>query len=281
MENKVFTTVLILVVAVLVGLSIVSRQEKSPLIHQLGQVQTEILATLKNIDAKMDHEKIGDGGGNTGLLVARMNTLEGRLAALEAKVKAGGAAPTPAPQMPPQPDPNTVYNIPVGDSHLIGPKNAKVTITEFIDFQCPFCARFHPPIEQVLKDYPKNVNLLLKNFPLSFHPHARPAAKAALAAAEQGKYHEMASLILDNNTHLGAETYKSLAKQIGLNVTKFENDLKNNDAKYEKIIQTDMQLGAKVNVRGTPTFYINGKMTNARDVSSWKAEIDKILKGSK
>jgi len=126
----------------------------------------------------------------------------------------------------------------------------------------------------------KMCSILLRIFPLSFHPNAKPASKAALAAGEQGKYREMVKGLLDNGRSLNPETFKKLAKDIGLNVSKFEADLKNNDAKYEKIIQNDIQLAGQVGVRGTPTFFINGKLTNARDFATFKAEIDKILNGS-
>ena len=122
------------------------------------------------------------------------------------------------------------------------------------------------------------MNYVLKNFPLSFHPHARQAAKAALAAGEQGKYYEMTDLLMENFRDLGESKYVELAGQLGLDVEKFKQDLVNNDEKYEAVIQADMELAQKVAVRGTPTFYVNGKKTRARDFNSFKREIDEILK---
>jgi len=130
-----------------------------------------------------------------------------------------------------------------------------------------------------VKAYPNDVKLVIKNFPLPFHPNARPAAKAALAAGEQGKYFEMADALIANQQTLSEAKYLELAKQLGLNVKQFEKDLKEKDAKFEAVIAADMQLVDEVDVRGTPTFFINGKKTMARDVESFKAEIEKAKGG--
>jgi protein-disulfide isomerase len=129
-----------------------------------------------------------------------------------------------------------------------------------------------------LKAYPNDVKYVIKNFPLPFHPHAKPAAKAALAAGEQGKYFEMADALMSNQQSLGDAKYKELAQQIGLNLKQFEKDLKEKDAKFEAIIADDMQMVDAVDVRGTPTFFMNGKKTMARDAAGFKREIDLILK---
>ena len=121
----------------------------------------------------------------------------------------------------------------------------------------------------------------MKNFPLNFHPQARPAAKAAFAALEQGKYYEMADMILENARELNDAKYKEFAEKLGLDVAQFEKDLKEKDAAYEAMIQKDMELGDKVDVRGTPTFYLNNKKTMARSVETFKKEIDEILNNKK
>ena len=83
--------------------------------------------------------------------------------------------------------------------------------------------------------------------------------------------------LIDNAKNLSEAKYNEIAKNIGLNVAKFKKDYKEKDALWEKYIQADMALAGKVNVRGTPTFYINGRKTRARDFAAFKAEIDKIL----
>jgi protein-disulfide isomerase len=199
-----------------------------------------------------------------------------------AKVVKQAPQPQPAERpQPPQEDFDKVYEIPLEGAQIKGPKNAPVTIIGFLDLQCPFSKRFQPVIEETLAAYPGKVRYIVKDFPLGFHQEAIPAAKALRAAGEQGKYWEMLAAILENNNQLGADKYQELAKGIGLNVKKFSKDLAQNDEKWTKEIQEEFQLGTKVDVRGTPTYYLNGKKTMARTAEAFKAEIDKILAGNK
>jgi len=191
----------------------------------------------------------------------------------------GGCGPGGQAGGPPPEDYNKVHKIDLGSSTLMGKKDAKITIVEFSDFQCPFSRRFHPAIEEVLKAYPNDVNFIFKNLPLAFHQQAKPAAKATLAAREQGKYWEMVDALFQ--AELKDDVYPEVAKKIGLNVEKFNKDLKEKDAEWEKLIQEDLTMAGKVEARGTPTFYLNGKRTTARDLASYKAEIEKILKEQK
>src|SRR5262249_8209085 len=136
-------------------------------------------------------QRVG-GGGNNDQVMAQLAAIENKLNTLQARPA------VPSMPQPPAEDFNKVYTIDIGQSPIDGKKDAPVTIVEFSDFQCPFCARFWPPVKDVLKAYPDKVKLVIKNFPLSFHPNARPAAKLALAANEQGKYYEMVDLLLQN-----------------------------------------------------------------------------------
>ncbi|HOX54667.1 MAG: thioredoxin domain-containing protein [Candidatus Omnitrophica bacterium] len=180
---------------------------------------------------------------------------------------------------PPAEDFSKFYNIDLGRSFVKGNKNAKVTIVEFSDFQCPFSKRFHAVIEDVLKAFPNDVKFVFKNFPLAMHQQARSAAKASLAAGLQGKYWEMVDLLFKNSPDFSEEKYKEWAGQLGLNVEKFMQDYKEKDAEWEKLIKDDMALADSVDVRGTPTFFVNGLKTMARDLASFKGQIDLILKG--
>lgn len=174
-------------------------------------------------------------------------------------------------------DYSKAYDIDISDSHILGRKDAPVTIVEFVDFQCPYCARFHPLVLEAVKAYPGKVRAVVKNFPLPFHKEALPAAKAAFAAGEQGKYWEMADSLLRNNGSLGEKKFKELAKALGLNVSRFLQDYKEKDSQWQGYIQKDISIGNKVEVRGTPTIYINGRKTRARDIESFRKEIDGIL----
>ncbi len=191
-------------------------------------------------------------------------------------------------------DYSKVYKIDIGKSPVDGPKNAKVTIFEFSEIECPYSKKFHPVINEVLKAYPKDVNRVFKHYPLNFHSLAKPGAKAMLAAGKQGKYYEMLELLFaldrkdlaeikkapkDQQAKKLEGLFKSLANKLGLKVKKFINDYKNKDAEWEKIIEQDVALGKKVGVRGTPTIFINGRKTRARNLQGFKREIDAVLKG--
>jgi protein-disulfide isomerase len=273
MNNKLLGIFLAVLVGIAAGLcflfsvSTVMNQTVAPLSHELQGVN----ANLRAIQTQLASSS---GKSSDSELLARLKDIEQKLSAIES----GGGNRPPAPPMPPQEDFNKVHQIDISKSYVKGNKNAPVTIVEFTDFQCPFCNRFHAPLQEAISAYPKDVKLVIKNFPLPFHPQAKPAAKAALAAGEQGKYFEMADLLLANQQSLSDDKYKELAKQLGLNVKKFETDLKEKDAQYEAVLAADMALVEEVDVRGTPTFFINGKKTMARDAATWKQEIEKLLK---
>lgn len=257
MNKQIVTLVLVVLLGIGAGVLIVAKQEKSA--GTSSQTKDSTLQSIKELRQAID------------LLTVEIQALR---AAIPAKPSNNDAARANQPTE----DYTTVHKIEVGHSTLIGKQDAPITIVEFMDFQCPYCGRFHPPVEEIVKLYPDQVNYMIKNYPLPFHPQAKPAAKAAFAAGEQGKYAEMASLIVKNQTNLNDETYKNLAQQLGLDVEKFLKDLKDKDAQWEDYINKDIELGAKIGVRGTPTFFINGKKTRARVVEDYKKEIDAILK---
>ena len=198
-----------------------------------------------------------------------------KLEKIEKDIAARPAAPAAAQR--PQIDPNKVYEIPVADSAVRGPKDAPVTITMFSDFQCPFCAQTAPVIEQVLAAYPNDVNFVMKQFPLrSIHPQADPAARAAIAAGKQGKFWEMHDELYKNSRTLSPETIKGLGEKLGLDMKKFDADMNSDEVK--KQVDAELALGAKSDVRGTPSFFVNGKIAQNRTVDGFKAQIDTELK---
>lgn len=201
------------------------------------------------------------------------NGILNRLASIEDKLKNIEKA------IPPKRKPidyNKVHNLPVGTSAVKGDEDGAVTITEFSDFQCPYCTRLQPTLNEVLKAYPEGVKLVYKDFPLSFHKQARNAAKAARAAGEQGKYWEMHDILFENYNKMTDDGFKEYASSLGLDVEKFMSDFSSN--KYDKLIQQDINLGQKVEVRGTPTIFINGKRMKGRSINDFKTTIDGILK---
>jgi len=181
------------------------------------------------------------------------------------------------PQGPPAEDYDKIYPIGIEESPVRGDAKGPVTIVEFSDFQCPFCARAAPLIDEVLKKYPKGVRFVYKQFPLPMHPMARPAAHWSMAAQEQGKFWEMHDVLVQNQPTLDATKAQEYAKQAGLDVKKFKTDLEKNGAAYDKRIDAEIQLGTGVDVRGTPTLFIAGKKVRTRTLDGMSAMIDSEL----
>ena len=142
-----------------------------------------------------------------------------------------------------------------------GPADAKVTIVEFSDFQCPYCAKAIGEVNQVLAKYPKDVRLVFKQFPLDTHSQAGLAAEAALAAQAQGKFWEMHDKLYANFRAINRDRILAWAKEIGLDMTRFPADL--NGHKYASRVASEEKQGDDAGVEGTPTFFINGKRLNA------------------
>jgi protein-disulfide isomerase len=176
-------------------------------------------------------------------------------------------------------DYNKVYNIKIGDSPVRGSKDAAVTLVEFSDFQCPYSGRAQPLITKLMETYPNDLRHVFKNFPLRFHKHAMPAAKACMAAHLQGKFWEMDKLVFENQRKLDDKDLRRYAAKIGLDMQRFDKDFKS-DA-VAKQVEADLQEGRRVRVTGTPTLFLNGKRVRKRSVEAMKKEIDAILKGKK
>lgn len=290
MKDRLLTVGLLVIVAIFAGVTIIIQQTTNPVLRQVIVQQKELLVAQKRIEDRLAQTETKTSGtvsavapiagGPAGSLDAKLSALERKMDILATGIgNLRMAAQQPAQQRPtpPQEDYDKVYQIDVGKSPVRGKTAAPVTIVEFVDFQCPFCSRFHIVLDEVIKANPDKVNYVLKQFPLPFHPQAKPAGKAALAAGEQGKYWEMVDIMFQNQRELNPTKYEEWAKTIGLNVKKFKKDLADKDAEYEKIIEQDTQLGRDSDVRGTPTFFINGRKTRARDLGSYQQEINTIL----
>lgn len=174
-------------------------------------------------------------------------------------------------------DYNKVYDIEVGRSPVRGAEDAKVTLVEFSDFQCPYSQRAQPLIDALLKAYPDDLRHVYKNFPLRFHKQAMPAAKACLAAGLQGKFWEMEELVFENPKKLEEKDLRNYAKKIGLDVAKFEKDA--SSEAVQKLVDADLAEAKKAQVTGTPTLFLNGKRVRNRSEEAMKEEINAILEG--
>ena len=132
-----------------------------------------------------------------------------------------------------------------------------MTIVEFSDFQCPFCARVVPTLKQIQDTYKDNVRIVWKHLPLEIHKDAVGAALAAESAAKQGKFWEFHDRLFVDRTKLGPEDLKQHAKDLGLDMPRFETDLQNSEDK--KRIDDDVAEAQKLGIAGTPGIFINGR----------------------
>ncbi len=156
---------------------------------------------------------------------------------------------------PPVLDEPVTLNI-MGDP-IIGPGTAKVTIVEFSDFQCPFCAAAVEQARMVLQRYPNDVRLVFKQFPLDNHSQAFLAAEAALAAHAQGKFWPMHDKLYANYRKISPENILIWAKELGLDMKRFTQEV--DSGKYKQSIENEVKQGEDAGVQGTPTFFFNGR----------------------
>ena len=194
-------------------------------------------------------------------------------------IKNGLDAPPAQPQQQAAPPPPPqARNVDPGEGTPVqGAKNAKVTIVEWSDFQCPFCSRVEPTLKQITDTYKNDVKIVWRNEPLSFHPNAMPAAKAAMAAHKQGKFWQMHDLMFGHQNELSDAKYEEWAKQIGLNVDQWKKDKES--AEVAAVISKDASYGQSVGADGTPSFFINGKfISGAMPFDTFKSVIDDQIK---
>lgn len=145
--------------------------------------------------------------------------------------------------------------IPTG-THTKGNPGAAVWLVEFSDFQCPACAAFEPAVEELIKNHSDTLLFAYRHYPLPSHPMAEPAARAAEAAALQGKYWEMHDLLFANQSNLSETEFTRLAQSLELDMLKFEKDMKSPEV--TNTIALDVAYGDNIGISATPAFYLNG-----------------------
>ena len=157
-----------------------------------------------------------------------------------------------------------------------GKADAKVTVIEISDFQCPFCSRGAKTIAEVKANYKEDVRVLFINLPLSFHRDARPAAIAAYAAHRQGKFWEMHDKLFANSRELKPDNFTKWATELGLDLSRFAADLK--DPALATQVDQDTAIANGLGVRGTPGFFVNGvNISGAQPFDKFKTIIDAEL----
>jgi protein-disulfide isomerase len=224
-------------------------KDKIPVLKTAGsydKIKDRLIAALRQRDAQQQHEQ----------LLARLR-------------KDGGAKILLAP-------PRINVNLSAAGHPTLGPKNAPVTVIEFADFQCPFCKRSEDAVKAIHEKYGDRIQLVFMDFPLSFHPHAMPAANAARCAEAQGKFWQFHDALFADQSKLEPADLKATAKTLGLDTAKFNACFDKNQ--YGEAIQKDLEEGHKLNVSGTPTFFIDGReVVGAQPTENFVSIIDQEL----
>ena len=164
------------------------------------------------------------------------------------------------------------------DDPYYGPQDAPITIIEFSDFECPYCARGHQDtLVPLLEKFPQQVRLVYRDFPLTnIHPNAQPAAEAAQCAFAQGKFWEFHDGIFRNQSRLGSAVYFELAEKLGLNEKEFTTCV--TSGRFADEVTRDLDAARDLGVTGTPTFFINGRpMVGAQPLESFVYIIEEEL----
>ncbi|OGE44123.1 hypothetical protein A3B45_04205 [Candidatus Daviesbacteria bacterium RIFCSPLOWO2_01_FULL_39_12] len=174
----------------------------------------------------------------------------------------------------------------LADDWLKGNKEAKVSLVEYSDFQCPACGAYYPLLKQLNQEFGDKILFVYRHFPLPNHKNAEPAAQAAEAAGRQGKFWEMHDLLFENQTDwsnqsAAKETFIEYAQSLNLDIEKFKSDLDSPQVKDK--VKRDYQSGLQFKVNATPTFFLNNqKLPNPRSFEEFKSiiqnEIEKTNK---
>lgn len=163
-----------------------------------------------------------------------------------------------------------------GTPPSFGAADASVVVVEFTDFQCPYCAQAAQTVQRLKQDYASKVRIVLRQFPLPFHHDARPAARAALAAHDLGKFWQYHDLLFANQGTLGADALAEYAVKAGLTKANFQRAAAGSST--EERVEQDLQLGNQVHVQGTPTMFVNKvRVANPIDYDAVKQQVETAL----
>jgi protein-disulfide isomerase len=166
------------------------------------------------------------------------------------------------------------------DDHALGSPDARITIVEYGDFECPYCKQAAPAVKMVLAHFAAQLRFVFRHFPVEGnHPHAIEAAEATEFAAAQGRFWEMHDLLFENQLRLKRDDLRRYVDSLGLDPSLFETQM--NEHTYLPVVRKHMEIGQKSGVRSTPAFFINNRI---HDVSfglhALVDAVDKVLKGN-
>ncbi len=166
--------------------------------------------------------------------------------------------------------------IDVGDAPMKGGPAARVTLVEFVDYECPHCKRVQPVLRQALDEFRDDVKLYFKHYPLGGHTNSRLAAEAAVAAHRQGKFWPYNEKLWASSDSLTPALLEQIAKDLGLDVDRWRKDAESPETKMR--VQKDRDEGGALGIASTPTIYLNGReFTDTRDVESLRDWISEDL----
>lgn len=168
-----------------------------------------------------------------------------------------------------------VREIDTTGSPFKGPADAPVEIVVFSEFQCPYCARLSPLLDDVAMAYSETVRVVYKHFPLRRHEMSHPAARAAFAAQQQGKFWEYHHRLYENFDQLTPEFLRETARTLELDMEQFTSDM--NSKAAMAAIQRDIQDAREADVRGVPAVFVNGRSLKSRSIEAFQELIEKAL----
>jgi predicted DsbA family dithiol-disulfide isomerase len=164
----------------------------------------------------------------------------------------------------------------ITNAPALGPADAPVTIVEFSDFQCPYCAQLDPILRDVLARYGTKVRLVYRQFPLRMHRDAAKAAEASLCASDQGKFWELHDRLFGDQADLELDRLKAAAAGLGLQAEAFSGCLES--GKYKSAVAYDIEEGTRNGVSGTPTCFVNGRLlTGAQSFAAISQVVEEEL----
>lgn len=174
----------------------------------------------------------------------------------------------------------------VTDDWVKGNKDSAITLVEYLDFECEACGAYYPVVKRLSEEFGNDVRFVVRYFPLPGHKNSMTSALAVEAAGRQGKYWEMHNIVFENQRDWGEKQvpdpkiFENYAKQIGLDMNQYSKDIASQEVKYR--IERDRKTGQKLNITGTPTFFLNGKkIENPRGYEDFKAIIQSEINQGK